>query len=429
MQAPLSLGRMAMASVAAIAALVAVIAAVVAAIPRNISIRAADAGNPLALCRASGQADTLEALAACMARFVVPEGAIPTDQWHDPALGYVPSPQQARDLQSVSRGMAGAADAAGCAAVPLPDSLKAVALFSRLPAHARSVLLSTKHRAATAAASACLPGGGYPASDPSHNAGDAFNQLAFGLLSREEEELGGCCGGLGGGGAAGGSTATGGASGAGGRGGEGFGADGGGGGGGCGGGTGGRAVFLQLHGKADASCPNSTVFASGGLGRGATAFYGRNDTAVARLAASLAAAAAAEAEAAGVTGGGAAASGSILVGSAMVVGGVGGGAGFGALGNVGLGGVGGGWAIRLPPEDPGCVLAATRNVFGRVVNGVATDEACDRGAEEGGGGAGPGGAAGACFGAFAHAEQAARARDPASWGVWEAALAAALREE
>ena len=367
-----------------------------------------------------------------------------------------------------------------------------MALFRLLPRLARSVVVSGKHRrAATGDDSRCLPGLGYPASDPSHNADDAFNVVSMALLrleaeeAEEEEQVGvedeageeeGEEEGQGEGelqagavmepavepqeAAAAERELT-----------------------GVAGDTAGaiprlrlqprpsaadpsqpharqplqllppRVVFLQLHGKADASCPYSTVFASGGFGRNASAFYGRSDTAVAavaralgRAAAVAAAAKAAEAEAVGSVGGDEA---EAQVKAEAVEAGL-------RQQQQGLG-----WAVHLPPDDPACPLAATRNVFGRVVNGVPRCECCGRPADEGGpvaaaeegaaeegaavgvlagggrcdvgstgswsgGGRGRGRGGRSCFGAFVHVEQAAEARDPEAWGVWAEALAEAV---
>ncbi|PNH05589.1 hypothetical protein TSOC_008147 [Tetrabaena socialis] len=313
-----------------------------------------------------------------------------------------------------------------------PVDLQAVALFRLLPT-ALSVTVSGKHRRATAADSPCLPGAGYPASDPAHNAADAFNVLSYGLLAAEARRLGGRCGAPGQGGAAaqatgprrsadeggGYSAASGGGHPSGGSDG-GVGSDEGGGGGDGDGGDGGSgggplAVFLQLHGKAVESCPASTVFASGGFGRNATAFYARTDTAVARLAAALGAAGAAAAAGAVAAAGDSSGGRSLAVAAAAVA----------AQEERAP------WAVHTPLGDPTCGLVASRNVFGRVVNGVARAEACSKAADAaaaGGGGAGGGGAAGGrCWGSFVHMEQAAEARRPAARGVWAAARRAALQ--
>ncbi|EFJ39416.1 hypothetical protein VOLCADRAFT_101004, partial [Volvox carteri f. nagariensis] len=208
-----------------------------------------------------------------------------------------------------------------------PVDLQAVALFRGLPSLARSVVVSGKHRRATAADSACLPGFGYPASDPSHNDRDAFNIISFALL--------------------------------------------------------------QLHGKKEESCPVSTVFASGGFGSNATAFYSRKDTAVAALVAALEE----------VTGAAAAAAAAPPPPPA------------------GTSSSSGGWTVSLPPDDPACALTATRNVFGRGVNGVPRRDVCTRPADAGGGSGGR-----SCFGSFVHVEQAEAARAPAVWALWVEAL-------
>ncbi|GIL88305.1 hypothetical protein Vretifemale_16223 [Volvox reticuliferus] len=259
-----------------------------------------------------------------------------------------------------------------------PVDLQAVALFRRLPSLARSVVVSGKHRRATDADSTCLPGLGYPASDPSHNDRDAFNIISFSLLELEKEELSQRCGG---------------------------GAGDGDGGGGCGGGgeeSGwqGLAMFLQLHGKAPESCPGSTVFASGGFGSNATVFYGHSDTAVAGLAAALKDATATAAATAAVTV-------TATVTAGFLDGGHGGESGAES------------WAVHTPLDDLRCVLTATRNVFGRVVNGVARADACTRSADEG---VAAGGGRRDCFGAFVHVEQAEAARAPEAWHVWTTAL-------
>lgn len=242
-----------------------------------------------------------------------------------------------------------------------------------------SAVVSGKHRAATPAPSACLPA--YPASDPSHNAADAYNVISYALMKLE---------------AAGafdpvnaGATAVPGQPSA--------------------GPTAAdpaapihaagtppdvlerddgaarnsvcqKAIFLQFHGKREENCANSTVFASGGFGPTAAAFHARNDTALAAVVRQLEVA------------------------------------------------LPPGMTVHTPATDAGCILSATRNVFGRAVNGVPRKDVCTTAASE----EPPGEAqasASVCFGRFVHVEQSAATRGQEAWDTWAQVLSAALQDQ
>ncbi len=259
---------------------------------------------------------------------------------------------------------------------------QAIAVFKRTPA-AVSAVVSGKHRAATPAPSPCLPA--YPASDPSHNAADAYNVISYALLQLEAagafDRVNAGATAVNGQPAA---TAT----------------------------TTGattadpaapihaagtrpdipervdgavrnsvcqKAIFLQFHGKKEENCANSTIFASGGFGPTAAAFHARNDTALAAVVRQLAVAAPP-----GIT-------------------------------------------VHTPATDASCILSATRNVFGRAVNGVPRRDVCSTAASEEPQ-EGTQGGAGACFGRFVHVEQSAAPREQSAWGMWAQVLSAALQE-
>ncbi|KAL1704136.1 hypothetical protein EV121DRAFT_206490 [Schizophyllum commune] len=201
-----------------------------------------------------------------------------------------------------------------------PVDTQAAALFTQ--ARARSLFISGRHRRAFDAPSDCESesptGTKYYATDPAHSTSEPFH-LAQVAIKDWQDAHGGC------------PTAS--------------------------------CAYIQLHGKANTTCPQDVAFISSGLGHdpASLAWYLQTNLPARRLQAALTHA-------------------------------------FPT------------WNISLPTDSP-CILTASKTVFGKYVNGVPLGELCgtDATAEK-------------ATGQFVHVEQAIESRGEGAYEGWVGAL-------